>query len=228
METIEIETGANPASSIVVLHGLGADGSDFVPVCEMLELDGIGPVRFVFPHAPVRPVTANGGYRMRAWYDILQFGGTSEEDEVGLRESQAQVASLIDLETARGIAPSRVVLVGFSQGSAMALMTGLRHPQPLAGVAALSGYLPLAASTARERHAANHGVPIFLAHGTADAVVSIERGHATRDALQALGHDVEWHAYPIEHTVSREEITDLSRWLRRVLARPPGSQAALE
>jgi phospholipase/carboxylesterase len=217
LETLEGETGANPVATVIVLHGLGADGSDFVPVCEALDLSAVGPLRFVFPHAPVRPVTINGGYRMRAWYDILGTDLQRREDEAGLRESQRAIAALIDRERERGIAANRIVLAGFSQGCAMTLMTGLRYPERLAGLAGMSGYLPLAAATAAERSAANADVPIFLAHGSADPVVGLERGSASRDALVALGHEVEWHDYPMEHSVCPEEIADLNRWLLGVL-----------
>lgn len=218
LETLEGETGANPVATVIVLHGLGADGGDFVPVCEALDLSAIGPLRFVFPHAPVRPVTINGGYRMRAWYDILGTDLQRREDEAGLRESQRAIAALIDRERERGIAAKRIVLAGFSQGCAMTLMTGLRYPERLAGLAGMSGYLPLAAGTAAERSEANRDVPIFLAHGTADPVVALERGNASREALLALGHTVEWHDYPMEHSVCPEEIADLNRWLLGVLA----------
>lgn len=215
---IEIETGGTPKASVVVLHGLGADGGDFVPIAEELDLGAVGPVRFVFPHAPMRPVTINGGYVMRAWYDILGFGGTSREDEAGLRASREAVDLLIAREVERGVPAARIVVAGFSQGCAMALMTGVRHPERLAGVAGMSGYLPLAAMTAAERSEANRDVPIFLAHGTRDPIVGLARGESSRDALQALGYAVDWHAYPIEHTVSLDEIRDLERWLVRVLA----------
>jgi phospholipase/carboxylesterase len=218
LETLEGETGANPVGTVIVLHGLGADGSDFVPVCEALDLSAIGPLRFVFPHAPVRPVTINGGYRMRAWYDILGTDLQRREDEAGLRESQRAIAALIDRERERGIAANRIVLAGFSQGCAMTLMTGLRYPERLAGLAGMSGYLPLAASTVAERSEANRDVPVFLAHGTQDPVVAVERGSAARDTLEALGHTVDWHDYPMEHSVCPEEIADLNRWLLGVLS----------
>ena len=218
LETLEGETGADPVASIIVLHGLGADGNDFVPICEELDLDAVGPVRYVFPSAPVRPVTVNGGYRMRAWYDILGADLQRQEDETGLRASCAAIDALIEREQQRGIAARRIVLAGFSQGCAMTLMTGLRHAQRLAGLAGMSGYLPLAGTTAAERSDANRDVPIFLAHGTQDPVVAVGRGTASRDALQALGHPVEWHDYPMEHSVCGEEIVDLNRWLLRVLA----------
>ena len=218
LETLEGETGPAPRACIIVLHGLGADGNDFVPIAEELDLTAVGPLRFVFPHAPVRPVTINGGYRMRAWYDILGTELQRREDEAGLRASQAAVAALIDREVARGIAASRIVLMGFSQGCAMTLLTGLRYPQRLAGLVGLSGYLPLAGSTAAEAAAANRGLPIFLAHGTQDPVLVFERGRRSRDELLALGYPVEWHEYPMPHSVSPQEIADLNRWLLRVLA----------
>ena len=218
LETIDIETGANPGSSIIVLHGLGADGNDFVPVARELDLKAAGPVRFVFPHAPVMPVTINGGMRMRAWYDILGTEMQGRQDEAGLRASRALVEALLVREQERGIAASRIVLAGFSQGCAMALLTGLRHGRRLAGIAGLSGYLPLADTTAAERSAANAATPVFLAHGTQDEIVLPVRGQASRDALRALGHEVEWHEYPMGHSVCMQEIRDLERWLLRVLA----------
>ena len=217
LEAIEIETGPNPARSVIVLHGLGADGSDFVPVTEALELDRIGSVRFVFPHAPVRPVTVNGGYPMRAWYDILGQDLVRREDERGLRDSRSAIQAVIARERARGIEASRIVIAGFSQGCAMALMTGLRYEERLAGIAGLSGYLPLAAETLTERAAANGEVPIFLAHGRNDPVVPLARGIASRDALVEMGYPVEWHEYAMPHSVCPQEIADLNRWLLRVL-----------
>jgi phospholipase/carboxylesterase len=217
LETHEIETGPNPRTTLIVLHGLGADGHDFVPICGELDLAAIGPVRCVFPHAPERPVTINGGYVMRAWYDILGADLVRREDEAGLRESQAQIAALVDRERQRGVAAERIVLMGFSQGCAMALMTALRYPERLAGAVGLSGYLPLAATTAAERSAANAGLPIFMAHGTQDPIVIHERGTASRDALRALGHEIEWHDYPMPHSVCMEEIEDLNAWLLKHL-----------
>ncbi len=218
LDTLELQSGPAPVASIVVLHGLGADGNDFVPIAEELDLSPIGDVRFVFPHAPVRPVTLNGGMPMRAWYDILGPGGKFGEDEPGLRQSAAAVQVLLDREAARGIAPSRTVLMGFSQGCAMTLLTGLRAPQRLAGLVGLSGYLPLAATTAAERSVANRDTPVFLAHGRHDPMVTLARGTATRDALVALGQPVQWHDYPMEHSVCAEEIADLNAWLLKVLA----------
>ncbi|MEO7151841.1 MAG: alpha/beta hydrolase [Burkholderiaceae bacterium] len=214
--SIEIETAAPPRGSVIILHGLGADGNDFVPVAEQLSLDPVGPVRFVFPHSPTRAVTINGGYVMPAWYDIL--GPAGPEDEAGLRASQGLVEALIAKEIARGVPASRIVLAGFSQGCAMTLMTGLRHSQRLAGLACLSGYLPLAAKAAAERHPDHHDLPIFMAHGRSDGVIPIARAVASRDALTALGYPVEWHEYAMPHSVCPQEIADLNRWLLRVLA----------
>ena len=218
LEAIEHETAPSPRAAVIILHGLGADGNDFVPVAHELELAAVGPVRYVFPHAPTRPVTINGGYVMRAWYDILGLDARERrEDEQGLRESQALVEALIEREKERGIPAARIVLAGFSQGCAMTLMTGLRHRERLAGLVGLSGYLPLAAATDDERHDANRDVPIFLAHGTGDPVIPIARARQSRDALVAMGHAVEWHEYAMPHSVCAAEIVDLNRWLLRVL-----------
>ena len=177
-EALEIETADAPRTSIIVLHGLGADGNDFVPICDELDLRAVGPVRFVFPHAPIRPVTINGGMAMRAWYDILGADIARREDEAGLRESQRAVQALIERERGRGIEASRIVLMGFSQGCAMTLMTGLRLRERLAGLACLSGYLPLAALTASERNVAHTDLPIFMAHGRSDGMIPIARAMA--------------------------------------------------
>ncbi|WP_457443992.1 alpha/beta hydrolase [Roseateles sp. P5_E4] len=217
LETHVVETGPNPGTTLIVLHGLGADGHDFVPICGELDLKSLGAVRFVFPHAPERPVTINGGYVMRAWYDILGADLVKREDEAGLRESVRQITELIDHERTRGVAAARIVLVGFSQGCAMALMTALRYPERLGGAVGLSGYLPLAATTAAERSPANADLSIFMAHGTQDPVVVPARGTASRDALRALGHEVEWHEYPMPHSVCMEEIEDLNAWLLKQL-----------
>ena len=218
LEVIELESGKKPTISIIVLHGLGADGTDFVPVAQELKLDPVGEVRYVFPHAPVMPVTINGGMSMRAWYDIVGTEIDRREDERGLRTSKAMVEALIEREIERGTEAARIVLMGFSQGCAMTLMAGLRFGQRLAGLVGLSGYLPLAAVTEAERHSANRDTPIFLAHGSADQVIPIARATASRDALKALGHPVEWHEYPMPHSVSAEEIADLNRWLLKTLA----------
>lgn len=217
LEALQFETGPNPVATIIVLHGLGADGNDFVPVAQELDLRAIGPVRFVFPHAPTMPVTINGGYVMRAWYDILGADLVRREDEAGLRNSVQLVDALIAGEKARGMPANRIVLMGFSQGCAMALMTGLRHAERLGGIIGLSGYLPLAATTGVERHAANHDVPIFLAHGKVDPVVPLVRATASRDALLALGYQPEWHEYYMPHSVAPEEIGDINAFLLRVL-----------
>jgi phospholipase/carboxylesterase len=217
LEGVAGPQGAEPTASIIVLHGLGADGNDFVPIAEQLDLSALGAVRFVFPHAPIRPVTINGGYRMRAWYDILGSEIDRIEDEAGLRASMLEVQALLDREAARGIAPGRTVLMGFSQGCAMTLLTGLRAPQRLAALVGLSGYLPLAASTGGERSDANASTPIFMAHGRFDGVIPIARATASRDALVALGHPVEWHEYDMEHSVCAEEVSELNAFLLRVL-----------
>lgn len=214
LEAIEIETAPSPQTSIIVLHGLGADGNDFVPVCQELDLTAIGPVRFVMPSAPVMPVSINGGYEMRAWYDILPTNDpTRREDEASLRRSHQAINALIDREVQRGIAPARVVLMGFSQGCAMALMAGLRYPQALGGIVALSGYLPLPQFTQSERHPANQATPIFMAHGQHDDVVQMSRGLAARDQLLQWGHRVDWHDYPMAHSLCLEEVQDINQWL---------------
>jgi phospholipase/carboxylesterase len=218
IESLEAVTGENPTASVIILHGLGADGNDFVPVAQEMDLGAVGAVRYVFPSAPVRPVTINGGYRMRAWYDILGTESTGQQDEAGLRESMAILEGLVAHEKERGIASNRIVLAGFSQGCAMALMTGVRHAQALAGIVGMSGYLPLASHTVAERSPANAQTPIFLAHGTQDEMVVMERGRQSRDQLKALGYPVEWHEYPMGHSVSPQEIRDLEAFLRRVLA----------
>ena len=220
LSAIELESGDNPRASLIVMHGLGASGDDFVPVCQALNFGSAGPVRCVLPQAPSRPVTVNGGYVMPAWYDIFALGGNAPraEDEAGLRASQALIEQLIEREVQRGVPAHRIVLAGFSQGCAMTLMTGLRHPARLAGLACLSGYLPLAAKTAAERHPANVEVPIFMAHGREDEMIVLERAAESRDALRALGHDVQWHEYPMPHSMCMEEVADLNRWLLQVWA----------
>jgi len=220
LETIELETAKNPSAAVIWMHGLGADGNDFVPIVNELDLAGAPGIRFVFPHAPTRPVTINNGYVMRAWYDI-SFGDlegkTRRADEKGVRESQAQIGELIAREQSRGIAASSIVLAGFSQGGAIALHTGLRHPETLAGVMALSTYLPLADSFAAEASAANQSTPVFMAHGTHDPVVPYSMGNQSRQFLQQTGYAVEWHEYPMQHSVCLEEVADIGRWLVAVL-----------
>lgn len=218
LQSIETQTGENPVATILIMHGLGADGRDFLPIAKQLDLSSIGPVRFLFPNAPSIPVTINGGYVMPAWYDLLGTELTKREDEAGLRASQASIEALIAREKTRGIAANRIVLAGFSQGCAMALMVGLRHAEQLAGVVGMSGYLPLAAKSSDEQSAASKGMPIFLAHGTRDGVVPLDRALASRDALKTLGYEVEWHEYLMEHSVCPQEINDLEGWLKRALA----------
>jgi len=219
LDCLELRSGPAPATTIIILHGLGADGHDFVPVCEAMDLSPLGDVRYILPNAPERPVSVNGGYVMRAWYDVFGFGAGHPEDDAGLRASQAEIDALIARERQRGIAAERIVLMGFSQGCAMTLMTGLRHGERLGGLVGLSGYLPLAPTIAAERHAANLATPIFMAHGRDDDIVGIDRAVASRDALQALGHTIEWHDYAMAHSVCMEEIQDIQNWLLRVLAR---------
>ena len=209
MDAVEIETGPDPDVAVIWLHGLGADGHDFEPVVPELELPV--PVRFVFPHAPVRPVTINQGMRMRAWYDIFQFGG-GPEDEAGIRASQKLVEKLIAAEKGK-----KIVLAGFSQGGAIVLQTALRYPERLAGVLALSTYVPLPSSVAAEASPANRDLPIFMAHGQFDDIIPISRAERSRDFLAGLGYPIDWHAYPMPHSVCADEIGDISRFLARIL-----------
>ena len=218
LKVIEAQTGENPVATIIIMHGLGADGRDFLPFAEQIDLSGVGPVRYLFPNAPQIPVTSNGGYVMPAWYDLLGADLVTRQDEAGLRKSQLDIDALIEHEKSRGIPAHKIVVAGFSQGCAMALMTGLRHSERLAGIAGLSGYLPLADKTAAERSAASQDTPVFLAHGTHDGVVILPRATATRDALTAMGYQVDWHEYRMEHSVCPEEVADLEAWLQRVLA----------
>jgi phospholipase/carboxylesterase len=212
MQAVEINTGPDPGTAVIWLHGLGADGHDFEPIVPELGLTK--PVRFVFPHAPVRPVTINQGMRMRAWYDIFQFGG-GPEDEAGVRASQKLLEELIAAEKKRGM--KRIVLAGFSQGGAIVLQTALRHPERLAGVLALSTYLPLNATLEAERSPANQELPIFMAHGQYDDIIPLARAEQSRQILERLGYKVEWHTYPMPHSVCPEEIADISAFLRRLL-----------
>jgi phospholipase/carboxylesterase len=215
MESIQIETGANPDAAVIWLHGLGADGHDFEPIVPELKLPK--PVRFVFPHAPIRPVTINQGMRMRAWYDIFELGSTRggvREDDAGLRASQKLVEELI---RAQGLPSERIVLAGFSQGGAIVLQTALRFPERLAGVMALSCYLPIAATVAAERSEASKALPIFMAHGRYDDIIPINRAQQSREALEKLDYKVEWHEYPMPHSVCPPEIADISAFLSRLL-----------
>jgi phospholipase/carboxylesterase len=214
---IELETGPKPTAAVIWLHGLGADGNDFVPIVSELPLAPDTAIRFIFPHAPFRPVTVNGGYVMRAWYDIYSLGDLSRQDRKGHDATRALVEDIIEGEIARGIPASRIVLMGFSQGGAVALYTGLRHAKRLAGIGVLSAYLPLADETMIEAHAANRDTAIFMAHGEFDPVVRPELGEQARDYLQRAHYRIEWHNYPMEHSVCREEIGDIGRWLNACL-----------
>ena len=220
LEAIEIETGPSPSASIVWMHGLGADGHDFVDVVPELRLPPSPGVRFVFPHAPMQPVTVNGGYVMRAWYDIRDDGGVRREDPAGVRASQKAIEVLIERERARGVPAGAIVLAGFSQGGAMALHTGLRYPERLAGVMALSCSLPLADTLATEAAPANRDVPIFMAHGTHDPMIPMARAQRAREVLAGLGYRLEWREYPMPHSVCLEEIADISVWLGKILGSP--------
>jgi phospholipase/carboxylesterase len=217
LETVEVETGALPTAAVIWLHGLGADGHDFEPAVPQLMRPGGRALRFVFPHAPVRPVTLNGGMPMRAWYDIVALNRLGPEDETGMRSSDAAVRALIARENARGIPSARIVLAGFSQGGALALYTGTRFAEQLAGIVGLSCYLPIADKLETEAHAANRATPIFMAHGTFDAVVDPRLGAAAHAQLEAAGYKVEWHDYPMAHSVCIEELAAIAAFLQRVL-----------
>ena len=218
LETIELDSAPDTTVSLIWMHGLGADGNDFVPLVKELDLRGCPAIRFIFPNAGTMPVTINNGYVMRSWYDIVSSDLVRREDEGGLRASQLQIEALIAREKARGIPASRIILAGFSQGCAMTLQTGLRHPETLAGLMCLSGYLPLADKTAAERTPASLQTPIFMAHGTADPVVPVARAEQSRDLLAGLGYQVEWHAYRMQHSLCQEEIDAIGAWLKKVLA----------
>ena len=217
LETVEVTTGPQPQGTVIWLHGLGADGHDFEPAVPHLARRGARALRFVFPHAPVRPVTLNGGMPMRAWYDIVRLNRSGPEDQIGVRASDSAVRALIERENERGVASERIVLAGFSQGGAMALYTGIRHPDKLAGIVGLSCYLPFADKLAAEAGSANRATPIFLAHGSFDEVIELRFGAASRAQLQAAGYDVEWHEYPLAHSVDVEELTAVAAFLQRVL-----------
>ena len=217
LEYIEITPGKTPIGSIIWLHGLGADGHDFANIVPDLHLAKELALRFIFPHAPVIPVTINAGYLMRAWYDITGFDLQSREDEAGIRRSQQALHDLIEFEKKQGIPTERIILAGFSQGGAIALHTGLRYPEKLAGILALSTYLPLNASLPSEAAVANKDIPIFLAHGNQDNIVSLNYAQLTKQLLENNGHQVEFHTYPMAHSVCAEEIVDIAMWLRNVL-----------
>lgn len=224
VETVEIETGPKPGGSVIWLHGLGADGHDFEPIVPELHLPDEMALRFVFPHAPLRPVTLNGGMSMRAWYDLLSLDRDGPIDEAGIRASAEILESLIAREQERGIAAGNIVVAGFSQGGAIALHTVLRHPQRVAGLMALSTWLPLwskfAAEVVENSAAGNRDVPIFMAHGSFDPMLPIQMGRSSADLLTESGFNVEWHDYPMAHAVCADEIDDIRAWLMRVFARP--------
>jgi phospholipase/carboxylesterase len=218
LDCIEVTTDEHPTAAVIWMHGLGADGSDFVPIVRELNLAGCPGIRFIFPNADSIPVTINGGYVMPAWYDILGMDLVRKEDEAGLRKSQQQIEALIQREIDRGISSEKIILAGFSQGCAMTLQTGLRFSHKLAGLMCLSGYLPLQGSVSAEHHAANKATPIFMAHGRGDGVVTIDRAEKSRDFLLELGYNIEWHEYLMQHSVCEEEIDDIGNWLQRTLA----------
>jgi phospholipase/carboxylesterase len=218
LETIELQTAGTPAATVIWMHGLGADGNDFVPIVEELRLPKAAAIRFVFPHAPMQPVTINNGYVMRAWYDIAFDGVDRKPDGAGIRASQRAIEALMAREKSRGIPANRIVLAGFSQGGAITLQTGLRHPEALAGLMVLSSYLPLIETVEAEASAANRATPILMIHGRYDPMIALSRATTSRDTLVRLGYPVLWHDYPMEHSVCAEEIAEISRWLQRVLA----------
>lgn len=218
LDAIRLETGDKPTAAVIWMHGLGANGWDFAPIVKELDLTGCPSIRFIFPHAPKLPVTINDGYLMPAWYDVLSWDRGEQEDEAGLRESEAAIGKLIAQEIERGIPSDKIVLAGFSQGCAMTLQTGLRYPQKLAGMMCLSGYLPLASKVADERHPANQDTSIFMAHGKGDQVIKFDLAESGRDLLTQLGYKVEWNAYAMQHSVCMEEVADIAAWLRKVLA----------
>lgn len=217
LETVEISTGPNPTAAVVWLHGLGADGHDFEPIVPQLTWPGVPDIRYVFPHAPIRPVTINGGMPMRAWYDILTLTSARGHDRDGVVDSVNRVASLLDREISNGIPSDRIILAGFSQGGAIALQLALRYPRPLAGVIALSSYLLFADRIEDQRSDANASLPAFVAHGSVDPVVPIAMGESAARVLEAMGHPVEWHTYPMAHAVSPEEIQHLAAWMQKHL-----------
>lgn len=214
---VEIEPERPADAAVILMHGLGADGHDFETLVPELRLPAESAIRWVFPHAPVRPVTLNGGMPMRAWFDILGLDRRSEEDTAGVRAAASDIRELVRRERERGIPGDRIVLAGFSQGGAMALYSGLREPERLAGVLALSTYMPLATTLEAEAHPANVAVPIFMAHGTLDPVVAMALGETSRDHLQSLGYDVDWRTYPMPHSLCADEVADIREWLLRIL-----------
>lgn len=217
MEAIEVNTGEHPACAVIWLHGLGADGQDFAPIVPELALPPELSVRFIFPHAPAMPITINGGYVMPAWYDVRSQNLRQNEDETGIRASQQALERLIEREMQRGIDPAKIVLAGFSQGGAIALHTGLRYRSTLAGIMALSTYLPLPHAMTQEASGENAAIPVFMAHGTEDNVIPISHAEATREMLQRSGYPVEWHSYAMAHSVCPREVADIGAWLGKIL-----------
>ena len=217
---IEIETAPNPSAAVIWLHGLGADGNDFVPIIPQLNLSECPAIRFIFPSAPSMAVTVNGGYVMPAWYDITGRDINDREDIAGIHKSATAISELIEREVSRGVAYEKIVLAGFSQGCAMSLQVGLRFPHALAGIMALSGYLPLAKTLSLERSEANSKTPIFMAHGVWDAVITPDRAEASADILEKLGYPMDWNTYPMEHSLHPDELVGISRFLTMVLSKP--------
>ncbi len=219
---IILHTGPEDAgkadAAVIWLHGLGADGNDFVPVVPELRVRPDARIRFIFPHAPVRPITINGGYPMRGWYDITSLDIANRDDEAGIQESGDRLMRMCDEQAAQGVATERIVIAGFSQGGAIALYAGLRYAKPLAGIIALSTYLPIAQRLPQEAADANRNTPVFMAHGRQDEVVALRFGQQSRDRLQQLGYPLQWHEYAMGHSVCAQEIADISDWLNRVLA----------
>lgn len=218
LATIELTTGPNPTHSIIWMHGLGADGNDFVPIIDELDLPETASIRFIFPHAPKQPVTVNGGFIMRAWYDIRSADLNHAEDEIGLKKSEQLIAQLIEKEKSRGIASKNIILAGFSQGGVMSLFVGLRYAEKLGGMMVLSGYLPLAQQFEWDAYLMNRTTPIFMGHGSEDMIVPFQLASQSRQQLITQGYRVEWHEYSMAHSVCNEELTDISKWLQRVLS----------
>lgn len=218
LESIEINPEHKPIGSVIWLHGLGADGNDFVPIVQEMDLPQDLPLRFIFPHAPLRPVTINNGYVMRAWFDIYSMSIQQQIDEAGINDSIHHLENLIAKEQQHGIPSNKIILAGFSQGAVIALSTGLRYSKPLAGMMALSGFLPLADKVLAEASAQNFTTPIFIGHGTDDAIVPYRLGQITSDVLQKNKYPVSWHSYAMQHSVSQDEIGDIANWLRRIFS----------
>jgi phospholipase/carboxylesterase len=217
LPAIELQTGHNPIASVIWLHGLGADGNDFVSIVRELKLPDSMPVRFIFPHAPMRAVTINGGYVMRAWYDLAQGPSGLKSNENDIRASQAEIEKLIAREVTRGVMSDKIILAGFSQGGVIALHTALRYEKKLNGIIALSTYLAMPDLLENEASSANKSIPIFMAHGDEDNVINISMAEKSRDTLLQLNYDVQWHDYPMAHSVCMEEIEAVSAWMQKTL-----------